>query len=58
MMAAAGQRGVFRGWKRALSDTDIADVESRTTAGGQKAQIARNFGIGRESLHQCLRISE
>jgi hypothetical protein len=57
-MAAPGQQGVCRGRKCTLSDTDIADVESRTTAGGQKAQIARNLGIGRESLPQCSHMSE
>ena len=57
-MAAAGQPGVYRGRKHALSGTDTADVESRTTAGGQKAQIARNFGLGRESFRQYLRRSE
>jgi DNA invertase Pin-like site-specific DNA recombinase len=57
-MAAPGQRGVYSGRNRAISDTDIADVKLRVVAGGQKAQIARNLGISRESLPQCLRISE
>jgi len=48
---------VYRGRKRALSGTDAADVESRTTASGQKAQIARNFDLGRESFHQYFRKS-
>lgn len=38
-MAAAGQPGVYRGRKRALSGTNTANVESRTTAGGQKRRL-------------------
>ena len=44
-IALAKQRGAYRGRKRALSDTDIADIKSRVAAGEQKAQIARDLGI-------------
>ncbi|RLA38954.1 MAG: recombinase family protein, partial [Gammaproteobacteria bacterium] len=57
-IALAKQRGVYRGRKRALSETDIADVKSRVAAGEQKAQIARDLGISRETLYQYLRMSE
>lgn len=54
----AQQRGAYRGRKRSLSDADIAIVKSRVIAGEQKTQIARDFGISRETLYQYLRMSE
>lgn len=54
----AQQRGAYRGRKRALSDADIAIAKSRVIAGEQKTQIARDFGISRETLYQYLRMSE
>ena len=57
-IALAKQRGVYRGRKRALSDADIAIVKSRAVAGDKKTQIARDFGISRETLYQYLRMSE
>ncbi|MCK5231377.1 MAG: recombinase family protein [Desulfobulbaceae bacterium] len=52
----AKQRGAYRGRKRALSDTDIVALKSRVAAGDKKAQIARDFGISRETLYQYLRM--
>lgn len=52
----AKQRGAYRGRKRALSDTDIVALKSRVAAGEKKAQIARDFGISRETLYQYLRM--
>ena len=49
------QRGVYRGRKRSLSDADIAEVRRRVAAGDKKAQVARDFGISRETLYQYLR---
>ncbi len=54
-IALAKQRGAYRGRKRALSDTDIDVVKSRVVAGDNKSDIARDFGISRETLYQYLR---
>lgn len=54
-ISLAKQRGAYRGRKRALSDTDIAVVKSRVVAGDNKSDIARDFGISRETLYQYLR---
>ena len=54
-IALAKQRGVYRGRKRSLSDADIAEVRRRVAAGDKKAQVARDFGISRETLYQYLR---
>lgn len=55
-IALAKQRGAYCGRKRALSDTDIVALKLRVAAGEKKAQIARDFGISRETLYQYLRM--
>lgn len=55
-IALAKQRGVYRGRKRALSDADVAALKAQIAAGEKKAQVARNFGISRETLYQYLRM--
>jgi len=55
-IALAKQRGAYRGRKRALSDEDISLLKARAESGEKKAQLARDFGISRETLYQYLRI--
>jgi DNA invertase Pin-like site-specific DNA recombinase len=54
-IALAKQRGVYRGRKKALTDAQAADLRRRISAGEQKAQVARGFGISRETLYQYLK---
>ncbi len=54
-VALAKQRGVYRGRKRSLSDTEIAEVRRRIAAGEKKAGVARDSGISRETLYQYLK---
>lgn len=54
-IALARQRGAYRGRKPSLSDVQIADLRRRVDAGERKAQVAREFGISRETLYQYLR---
>ena len=54
-IALAKQRGAYRGRKKALSPERIAELRQRIKAGEQKAKLAREFGISRETLYQCLR---
>ena len=54
-IALAKQRGVYRGRKKALSDEAVAELHRRVAAGEQKAQVARDLGISRETLYQYLR---
>jgi DNA invertase Pin-like site-specific DNA recombinase len=54
-IALAKQRGAYRGRKPALSDTQVADLRRRVDDGERKAQLAREFGISRETLYQYLR---
>ena len=54
-IALAKKRGVYRGRKRALSDADIVALKARIKSGEKKAQVARDFGISRETLYQYLK---
>jgi DNA invertase Pin-like site-specific DNA recombinase len=54
-IAAARQRGAYRGRKQALDAAAIAELTAQVAAGVPKAQVARDFGISRETLYQYLR---
>jgi DNA invertase Pin-like site-specific DNA recombinase len=54
-IALAKRRGVYRGRKKALSPDRVAELRQRAAAGEQKAQLAREFGISRETLYQYLK---
>ena len=54
-IALARQRGAYRGRKKSLSDQDISGLRQRASQGEQKATLAREFGISRETLYQYLR---
>jgi DNA invertase Pin-like site-specific DNA recombinase len=51
----AKKRGAYRGRKKALSPEQVAALRQRAAAGEQKAALAREFGISRETLYQYLR---
>ncbi|MCL2589422.1 MAG: recombinase family protein [Betaproteobacteria bacterium] len=57
-IALAKQRGAYRGRKKSLSDSEIAGLRQRATAGEKKTTLAREFGISRETLYQYLRAQE
>lgn len=50
------QRGVYRGKKKALSEAARQQLQQRLAAGASKAQIAREFGISRETLYQYVKM--
>lgn len=54
-IAVAKQRGAYRGRKKSLSDDKVAELKRRAASGEQKAAIARDLGISRETLYQYLR---
>jgi DNA invertase Pin-like site-specific DNA recombinase len=54
-IALAKQRGAYRGRKKSITATDIAELRRRIDAGDKKAQVARDYGISRETLYQYLR---
>jgi DNA invertase Pin-like site-specific DNA recombinase len=54
-IALAKQRGAYKGRKKSLSQAAVAQLRQRLTTGMSKAQIAREFGISRQTLYQYLR---
>jgi DNA invertase Pin-like site-specific DNA recombinase len=54
-IALAKKRGAYRGRKKALSPEQVVELRQRASAGDQKAALAREFGISRETLYQYLR---
>jgi DNA invertase Pin-like site-specific DNA recombinase len=56
-IALAKQRGVYKGRTKSLSEADVAQLHQQISAGKSKAQVAREFGISRETLYQYLRLA-
>jgi DNA invertase Pin-like site-specific DNA recombinase len=54
-IALAQQRGVYHGRKKSLRPEQVEDLQHRAQAGEPKAQLARFFGISRETVYQYLR---
>ena len=54
-IALAKQRGAYRGRKKALSREKVAELRQRASLGEQKARLAREFGVSRETLYQYLK---
>ena len=53
----AKKRGVYRGRKNTLSDTQAMEVCNRVSLGEKKAGIARELGISRETLYRYLKLN-
>jgi DNA invertase Pin-like site-specific DNA recombinase len=51
----AKQRGVYKGRKPSLSDSEIEEAKRRVDDGEKKAKVARDYGISRETLYKYLR---
>lgn len=51
----AKQRGAYKGRKESLSKAAIIELRQRLATGVTKAQVAREFGISRETLYHYLR---
>ena len=57
-IALAKKRGLYRGRKKALSPEQAAELRQRAAVGEQKAKLAREFGISRETLYQYLKTDD
>lgn len=57
-IALAKKRGVYRGRKPALSSEEISNLKEQADQGVKKAQLARDFGISRETLYKYLRAQQ
>ena len=56
-ISLAKQQSVYRGRKKTLTEEQCSELKRRIAAGEQKAIVAREFGISRETLYQSLRRS-
>ncbi|MEU4427556.1 recombinase family protein [Actinoplanes sp. NPDC024001] len=54
-IAAAKQRGVYTGRKPALSEDQAAELRELAAAGERKADLARKYGISRETVYAYLK---
>jgi DNA invertase Pin-like site-specific DNA recombinase len=54
-IALAKQRGAYKGRKKSLAMTEVTQLRERLATGISKAQVAREFGISRQTLYQYLR---
>jgi DNA invertase Pin-like site-specific DNA recombinase len=54
-IALAKQRGVYKGCKKSLTEAAVIEFQQRLATGISKAQVAREYGISRETLYQYLR---
>jgi DNA invertase Pin-like site-specific DNA recombinase len=52
--AIAKQRGAYKGRKRLLSAEQVGMLRERVTASEQKAKLAREVGISRETIYPVL----
>jgi DNA invertase Pin-like site-specific DNA recombinase len=59
-IAIAKAQGVYKGRKRTLSTTQASELVAKDKGNGQKnrAALAREYGISRETLYQYLRAAE
>src|SRR5258708_38004496 len=54
-IALAKQRGAFKGRRKSLDEVAILEVRQQLSSGKTKTDVAREFGISRETLYQYLR---
>lgn len=55
---AAKKRGVYKGRKKSLSSEQIDELKQRVINGEKKTDLAKAYGISRETLYQYLRSSK
>ena len=54
----AKRNGVYRGRKRSLDPEQIVELRRRALSGAPRSQLARDFGVSRETVYQYLRSVE
>ncbi|WP_045878767.1 recombinase family protein [Pseudofrankia sp. DC12] len=57
-IAAAKQRGAYTGRKPALTPGQARELVARAAAGERKSDLAREFGVSRETVYSYLRATE
>lgn len=51
----AKERGAYKGRRPTLSEEERTELRSRAESGEPKLQLAKEFGISRETVYQYLR---
>lgn len=51
----AKKKGIYKGRKRSLSNEEVATLNERAKGGGNKSELAKEFGISRQTLYGYLR---
>ncbi len=54
-IAIAKKRGAYKGRKKSLTPEKIKALKKRVSKGDKKSEIAREFGISRETVYQYMR---
>lgn len=54
-VALAKQKGLYKGRKKVLNETQIRELQDRVSQGEKKATLARAFNIRRETIYQYLK---
>lgn len=54
-IALAKQRGAYKGRKRALGPAQVAELVCSAAAGIPKSELARQYGLSRETVYQYLK---
>lgn len=54
-IALAKKKGLYKGRKPSLSNEQVDEIKLRLDNGDKKTQIAKDFGISRETLYQYIR---
>lgn len=54
-IAIAKKKGVYKGRKRALTNSQVIDLRDRAAAGQSKSELAREFGVHRDTVYSYLR---
>ena len=54
-VALAKERGAYKGRRPSLSEEQRAELRKREKSGESKLQLAKEFGISRETVYQYLR---
>ncbi|BCS87132.1 recombinase family protein [Pseudodesulfovibrio sediminis] len=52
---AAKKRGVYKGRKPALTPEQVEEVKNRVVQGANKASLARELGVSRQTIYAALR---
>ncbi len=55
-VALAKERGAYKGRRPTLSDEQRDELRSRAASGESKLQLAKNYGISRETVYQYIRL--